>query len=58
MLPASGIMVLSYSVSEGHGHMPRIGYIKTGKSRRKKKSNVAKLGATPRRKPSKKKAEN
>lgn len=38
MLPASGIMVLSYSVSGVHGHTPRIGYIKTGKPRRKKKS--------------------
>ena len=36
MLPASGIMVLSYSVAGGGGDTPRIGYIKTGKPRRKK----------------------
>jgi dihydrofolate reductase len=55
-LKASGIVVLSYSVSGGRGHRPRIGYIKAGKPRTKKKrSYVAKSGSTPRRKPSKKK---
>jgi dihydrofolate reductase len=52
VLPASGIMVLSYSVSGVDGHTPRIGYIKTGKPRRKK--SYVKSGSI-RRKPSKKK---
>lgn len=55
-LPASGIVVLSYSVSGGSGHTPRIGYIKTSKPTPKKKNSyVAKTGSTTLRKPSKKK---
>jgi dihydrofolate reductase len=40
-LPASGIVVLSYSVPGGAGPAPRIGYIKTRRPRPRKKSSIS-----------------
>jgi dihydrofolate reductase len=43
ILPASGIVVLAYSVPEGAGPAPRIRYIKTIKRRGKKNTGTGKL---------------
>jgi dihydrofolate reductase len=56
ILPASGIVVLSYSVPGAIGVAPRIGYIKPHtRSRKKKTSSVGKSSSTSRRMPPKKK---
>jgi dihydrofolate reductase len=57
-LPASGIVVLSYSVPGGAGPAPRIGFIKTTTPKPKKKSSANRHSVrTPGRKPSKTKGE-
>jgi dihydrofolate reductase len=48
VLPASGIVALSYSVAGGLGPAPRIRYIKRAKPGRKKTAKTAARGATTR----------
>jgi dihydrofolate reductase len=49
ILPTSGIVALAYSVSGSAGPAPRIRYIKTGKSRRKKAASSRRKKAAPSR---------
>jgi dihydrofolate reductase len=46
-LPVSGIVALSYSVPGGAGPAPRIGYVKTAKTRKKKGMSTGRKSSRP-----------